>query len=99
MVGILVCGNTHFILAGPKPSDLEARALARHWTIFQIGEAKSPRFEKWEIRNKEFRENLTWAVIVPDASVPAKGVTALLDELQRRGIEVDRCGQKDHVAD
>jgi hypothetical protein len=39
--------------------------LARHWSIVQIGEVKSQKFEHREIRNKEFRENLAWAVTVP----------------------------------
>jgi len=40
MVGILVHGNNHFILSGPKPDHASASALARHWSIIQIGEAK-----------------------------------------------------------
>ena len=65
MVGILVHGNNHYILSGPRPTAEEAAALARNWLVVQIGEAKSQKFEKWEIRNKEFRENLEWAVMMP----------------------------------
>ena len=64
MVGILVHGNNHFILSGPAPDEAFALALARHWSIVQIGETKSPSFGQWEIRSEEFRENLEWAVIV-----------------------------------
>ena len=65
MVGILVHGNNHFILSGPAPDEATALALAWHWSIIQIGEAKSSSFGQWQIRSKEFRENLEWAVIVP----------------------------------
>ena len=65
MVGILVHGNNHFILSGALPDEAAALALVRHWSIVQIGEAKSLSFGQWQIRSKEFRENLEWAVIVP----------------------------------
>jgi hypothetical protein len=62
MVGILVHGNNHFILSGPAPDEATALALARHWSIIQIGQAKSSFFGQWQIRSKESRENLEWAV-------------------------------------
>ena len=65
MVGILVHGNNHFILSGPAPTEAEAIGMARHWSVIQIGDVKSGTFERWEIRAKEFRENLEWAVVVP----------------------------------
>jgi hypothetical protein len=46
MVGILVHGNNHFILSGPLPDEANALALARHWSMIQIGNAKSPAFEQ-----------------------------------------------------
>jgi hypothetical protein len=64
MVGILVHGNNHFILPGPSPDEATALALVGHWSIVQIGEAKSSLFGQWQIGSKEFRENLEWAVIV-----------------------------------
>jgi hypothetical protein len=59
MVDILVHGNNHFILSGPLPDDANALALVRHWSIIQIGEAKSSSFGQWQIRNKEFRRTLS----------------------------------------
>ena len=56
MVCILVRGNNHFILSGPLPDDAAALALVRHWSIVQIGEAKSLSFGQWQIMSKEFRE-------------------------------------------
>ena len=64
--------------------------LARHWSIVQIGEVKSQKFERWEIRNKEFRENLEWAVIVPGDREISRAIVELLKELQDRGVAIDR---------
>jgi hypothetical protein len=91
MVGILVHGNNHFILSGPAPDDATAVALARHWSIIQIGEAKSSISGPWEIRSKEFRENLEWAVIVPGDRDASPGVAELLVELSSRGVRIRRC--------
>lgn len=37
MIGILVHGNNHFILSGPAPDERDALALARHFSLIQIG--------------------------------------------------------------
>jgi len=95
MVGILVHGNNHYILSGPLPNEAEALAMARNWSVVHIGEAKSQRFERWEIRNKEFRENLDWAVIVPGDRQTSPGVAELLGELAARGVEIRRFLVKD----
>jgi hypothetical protein len=91
MVGILVHGNNHFILSGPLPDEAAALALARHWSIIEIGDRKSSSLEKWEIRTKEFRENLEWAVVVPGDREPSPAVAALLAELSARGITIHKC--------
>ena len=91
MLGILVHGDNHFILSGPIPDDASAIEMARHWSIVQIGGEKSPRFGKWEIRTKEFRENLEWAVIVPGESKISDGVLKLLAEISARGIQIREC--------
>jgi hypothetical protein len=93
MVGILVHGNNHFILSGPRPDEASALALARHWSVIQIGPAKSATFEQWQMRTKEFRENLEWAVIVPGDRDISPGVSDLLAELSARGVTIDRCAQ------
>ncbi len=90
MVGILVHGNNHYILSGPVPTAEEAVTLARNWSVVQIGEAKSQKCEKWEIRNKEFRENLEWAVIMPGDRDTSPGVLELLAEIAARGVEIQR---------
>lgn len=91
MVGILVHGNNHFILGGPPPTDMQAIRLARQWAVVQIGEMKAASFEQWEIRDKEFRENLQWAVIVPGDRAISPGVAQLLSELSARGIVTRKC--------
>ena len=90
MVGILVHGDNHFILSGPEPDETTALALARHWSIIQIGEQKSLSFEQWQIRTKEFRESLEWAVVVPGDGDISPAVSQLLAELSARGIAVRR---------
>lgn len=90
MIGILVHGNNHFILSGPSPDEATALALVRHWSIIQIGNAKSLSFDRWEIKSQEFRENLEWAVIVPGECEVSPGVAQLLAELSARGVIVQR---------
>ena len=90
MVGILVHGNNHFILSGPLPDEAMALALVRYWSIIQIGEVKSSSFGQWQIKSKEFRENLEWAVVVPGDRGVFPGVVQLLEELSNRGVAIRR---------
>lgn len=89
MVGILVHGNNHFILSGPRPDERDAQALARHFSLVQIGEPIATAFGKWTVREKEFRENLEWAFIVPGDRGTSPGVTTLLAELAARGVRIE----------
>jgi hypothetical protein len=93
MVGILVHGNNHFILSGPPPDEEAALALARHWSLVQIGDEKLPAPEPWQIRTKEFRENLEWAIVVPGDRETSPGVVELLAELSARGVAIHRCSR------
>lgn len=86
MVGILVCGDNHFIVRGPEPDRETALALAHHWSIIQIGRTTPPYLQQWTISTREFREDLQWAVIVPGDGPMTNGVKQLLDELAARGI-------------
>ena len=88
MLGILIQGTNHFILSGPRPTEAEAMALVRNWSVVQIGEVKSPKFAGWEIRNREFREDLQWAVIMPGDREISPGVAELLAELGARGVAI-----------
>ena len=88
MVGILVHGDNHFIARGPLPDRLLALALVRHWSLLQIGAVTPPPLDRWRITSREFRENLTWAVIVPGDGEISLAVTRLLEELSARGVTV-----------
>jgi hypothetical protein len=90
MLSILIHGNNHFVLRGPRPDESTAIRLARHWSVIQIGQPASLTFEQWEIRNQEFRENLTWAVILPGDREPSPAATELLSELSSRNVPIDR---------
>jgi hypothetical protein len=92
MVGILVHGDNHFIVRGPLPDRATSVALARHWSIIQIGQATPDSLRDWTISTREFRENLAWAVIVPGESGISSGVAKLLDELRARGIAIHDSG-------
>lgn len=92
MLGILVHGDNHFIVRGPLPDRETALALARHWSVIQIGGAIPPALGQWRISSREFRENLKWAVIVPGEGEISPAVTTLLDELSARGIAIYNVG-------
>ena len=88
MLGILVHGDNHFIVRGPKPDEATAQALARHWSLIRIGATTPPELAAWSISPKEFRENLQWAVAVPGEGDRNPAVSRLLDELALRGVAV-----------
>jgi hypothetical protein len=88
MIGILVCGDNHFIVSGPLPDREAALALARHWSIIQIGQTTPPSLQSWSIVTRAFREDLAWAVVVPGDGEVTPGVAQLLQELSSRGIAI-----------
>ena len=63
-------------------------ALARHWSIIQIGQATPPSLQNWSIVTRAFRENLEWAVVVPGDGEITPAVAQLLKELSARGITI-----------
>jgi hypothetical protein len=88
MVGILVHGDNHFIVRGPRPDRETALALVRHWSVISIGQTTPPELQEWHISTREFREDLQWAVDVPGESDHGAAVTQLLSELTARDIHV-----------
>jgi hypothetical protein len=86
MVGILVVGDNHFIVRGPLPDRDTALALARHWSLIQIGQVTPTALQR------EFRENLEWAVAVPGDGEITPAVAQLLAELSARGIMIHHSG-------
>ena len=92
MVGVLVVGENHFIVRGPFPDREKALALARHWSLIQIGRSTPVALQPWSISTQEFRENLEWAVVVQGDGEVTPGVAQLLEELSARGITVHYSG-------
>jgi hypothetical protein len=88
MLGILVHGNNHFIVRGPLPSPRDALALVRRWSVIQIGLPTTSELETWRISSREYRENLSWAVLVPGEGDISPAVSQLLKELSERGIVI-----------
>ncbi|MGJ5813493.1 hypothetical protein [Paludibaculum fermentans] len=88
-VGLLVFGDNHFIVRGPRPTLPEALALARRWSLITIGSGIVATDEQlpWRVSTREFREELSWAVRV-DERPPSEAVTLLLRELEQRGVEI-----------
>ena len=90
MIGILVCGDNHFIVHGPLPDRATVLALARHWSIIQIGQTTPVSLQNWSIVTRAFREDLEWAVVVPSEGETTPAVAQLLAELSARGITIRR---------
>ena len=95
MVGILVMGDNHLIVRGPLPDRETALALARHWSLIQIGRTTPVALLRWSISTREFRENLEWAVVVPGDGEVSAAVSELLAELSARGITIFDSGLGD----
>jgi hypothetical protein len=88
IVGLLVHGDNHFIVSGPEPDNATAARLALHWSLIQIGSRTPPGLSPWSIRNREFRENLAWAIILPGEGETTPAVVQLLGELAARGVGI-----------
>ncbi len=88
MIGILVCGDNHFIVSGPPPDRATAAALARNWSIIQIGGSTPSALQSWSIVTRAFREDLVWAVVLPGDGEISTAVAQLLAELSARGIDI-----------
>ena len=92
-LGLLVYGDNHLILRGPRPTRESAVALVRHFglslaSIRPLAD-RSGAFEEWTIVIREFRENLAWAAVLPAATPLTPAIRQLLDELTARGIFID----------
>jgi hypothetical protein len=88
MIGILVCGDNHFIVSGPLPDRATALALAHHWSIIQIGQTTPPSLQSWTIVTRAFREELEWAMVVPGDGEVTPAVAQILKEMSARGIAI-----------
>ena len=86
-LGILVHGDNHFVVRGPRPYPETARALVHHWSVIQIGESTPVALALWAISSKEFREDLEW--VVPGEREMNPAVQQLLDEIAARGVAIE----------
>lgn len=81
-------------MRGPEPSHDEARALARYWSLIQIGRETPDALRAWRISTSEFREELEWARIMAMDEAPSQAVAVLLRELAARGIAIETVTMK-----
>jgi hypothetical protein len=88
IIGILVHGDNHFIVRGPKPDPETAKALVRHWSVIQIGATTPAELWGWSISTKEFREELEWAIVAGGDGDMSAAVKQLLAEMAARGVEI-----------
>ena len=92
-LGLLVYGDNHLVLRGPRPAQAEAWAMAAHFglSLAQIRPQldRSGEFREWRVSLREFREELAWAVVLPAGNALSQAVRQLLDELAARGILID----------
>ena len=92
-LGLLVYGDNHLVLRGPRPAQAEAREIVAHFglSLAQIRPQpdRSGEFRKWRISLREFREELAWAVVLPAGTALSPAVRQLLDELAAREIGID----------
>ena len=91
-LGLLVYGDNHLVLRGPRPAQAQAWAMAAHFglSLAQIRPQldRSGEFREWRISVREFREELAWAVVLPASTALSPAVRQLLDELAARDIVV-----------
>ncbi len=88
-LGLIVCGEDHFLVRGVKPELEMARYLVRRWlrpTVEDLLGTSPPIPAEWKITTKEFREDIEWVVVVESETTVNPAVRQLLDELEARGI-------------
>ncbi|MCX6597124.1 MAG: hypothetical protein NTV70_12240 [Acidobacteria bacterium] len=89
-LGLLVCGDNHLLLRGPLPDRATAGRLVRLW-MFPTIQASVDRTGiqgTWRISTREFREEITWAVVWPSDTPAQPAVAQLLAEVAGRGIDL-----------
>ena len=87
-LGVLVYGDNHLILRGPRPTPEEARRLAASFGL-SFANLATPQPAAWTIATRVFRENLEWASVLPAETAPTSAIIELLSELAARGIRAD----------
>jgi hypothetical protein len=91
VLGLIVCGDNHFLIRAPQPSAAEARALVRRWTFPSIEDLLGqslPLPPQFQISTREFRENITWALVLSSSEPHSPAVAQLLSELIQRAVSI-----------
>jgi hypothetical protein len=92
-LGLLVYGDNHLILRGPRPMGGEAAELSAHFGLSMARIApqldRSGEFRSWQISTRELREDLAWVAVVPASTPHSAAVSQLLAELAARGVVAD----------
>ena len=92
-LGLLVYGDNHLVLRGPRPAQAQALAMAAHFglSLARISPKleSSGEFREWRISLREFREDLAWAVVLRADTPHNSAVAQLLDQLAQRDIVID----------
>ena len=96
-LGLLVFGDNHLLLRGPLPDASTARRLVRFWMFPTIKAAVDHTgiHGAWRISSREFREEITWAVLVPSETPAQPAVAQLLSEIAGRGIAIHDASTQD----
>jgi hypothetical protein len=88
-LGLIVCGDNHFLVRGLKPDREMARYLVRRWTFPSVEDLlglSPPLPGDWVITTREFREDIDWVMVLPGEGEHTDAVGQLLRELEARGV-------------
>ncbi len=91
-LGLIVHGEDHFLIRGPKPDAAMARYLVRRWIFPSIEDllgTSPPIPADWKITTSEFRENIEWTIVLSCAQSPSPAVAQLVAEVAARGVAVE----------
>ena len=91
-LGLIVYGEDHFLIRGPKPDAVMARYLVRRWifpSIEDLLRTSPPIPADWQITTSEFRENIEWTIVLSCDQDPTAAVAQLVSEIAARGVAVE----------
>ena len=99
-LGLIVSGEDHFLIRGPKPDAAMARYLVRRWIFPSIEDllgTSSPIPADWQITTSEFRENIEWTIVLSCRQEPTVAVAQLVAEIVARGVAIEYASGSESV--
>lgn len=99
-LGLIVFGEDHFLIRGPKPDAAMARYLVRRWIFPSIEDllgTSPPIPAEWQITTSEFRENIEWTMVLSCKQEPTSAVAQLVAEIAARGVLVEYASGSERV--